>query len=849
MIRKNILHCITNSQNRQNIACTWLVVLFFVFSSSAQTQTDKIPLVDAISNIESIFEYKFTYADATIAEIFVLPIQKDLSFEQIIETLQQETGLIFSILANNFVVINKKKTAFVICGIVKDHFTDLPLVGASVEGKNTSSITGTSGQFELEIENEDETIIIGHLGYKTIHQLAGDLQVDECPVIFMDSKTEILAEVILGNYITKGIGKTADGSFEIDYKNFGILPGLIETDVLQTMQALPGIQSADETVSNINIRGGTHDQNLIFWDGIKMYQSGHFFGLISAINPLITRKATLIKNGTNPEYTDGVSGTILMNTETAINDDFKASIGVNMINADGFIDTPIGKKSSLQITARKSIRDLVKTPTYAEYFERISQDSEVEDQEGRTSDIGFDFYDVNLRWNYDVSSRDKLRANFLTITNELIFTENQIVNNTQQSRQSSLEQSSIAAGLWYQRNWNDKLRSVIQVYETDYRLKSINANLEADQRFLQENKVSETGIKLKGYFDLNEHITLLNGYQFIETGVSNLNDIDTPIFREKRDRVLRTHSVFSQLYYKPKNTTSLNFGLRYNYNEKFKSHIIEPRFSYNQKVFKYFNIEVLGELKHQNTSQIINFQNDFLGIEKRRWILANDDDIPVIKGQQISLGLQYSRLGWLINAEGYYKKVRDITARSQGFQNQYEFEKGIGDYVVNGLEFLLNKRFKDISAWMSYSYVKNEYTFESFDERKFPNNIEIKHSLTLGTSYGYKDFKISSGLNWNSGLPTTRPVPEIPINSNNEINYQWANSNRLDEYLRIDLSATYDFDIGRGVKAHTGFSVWNITDNNNIINTYYQLDKEGVPEEKEESSLGITPNIIFRISF
>jgi hypothetical protein len=60
-----------------------------------------------------------------------------------------------------------------------------------------------------------------------------------------------------------------------------------------------------------------------------------------------------------------------------------------------------------------------------------------------------------------------------------------------------------------------------------------------------------------------------------------------------------------------------------------------------------FTFEVLGEFKHQNTSQIINFQNDFLGIEKRRWQLTNDQDIPIIRSKQISSGLNFSKAGWL----------------------------------------------------------------------------------------------------------------------------------------------------------------------------------------------------------
>ena len=81
-------------------------------------------------------------------------------------------------------------------------------------------------------------------------------------------------------------------------------------DILQKIQAIPGISSINESISNINIRGGSNDQNLLLWDGIKMYHSGHFFGLISAFNPYLTDKVTLTKNGTSSQYNDGVSGTI-----------------------------------------------------------------------------------------------------------------------------------------------------------------------------------------------------------------------------------------------------------------------------------------------------------------------------------------------------------------------------------------------------------------------------------------------------------------------------------------------------------------------------------------------------------
>lgn len=95
---------------------------------------------------------------------------------------------------------------------------------------------------------------------------------------FSNIITQKLEEIVINNYLTKGILKKSDGKVVIETEKFGILPGLIEPDILQTIQALPGIISVDETVSNINVRGGSHDENLILWDGIKMYQSGHFLG-------------------------------------------------------------------------------------------------------------------------------------------------------------------------------------------------------------------------------------------------------------------------------------------------------------------------------------------------------------------------------------------------------------------------------------------------------------------------------------------------------------------------------------------------------------------------------------------
>ncbi|NNK83643.1 MAG: TonB-dependent receptor, partial [Flavobacteriaceae bacterium] len=57
--------------------------------------------------------------------------------------------------------------------------------------------------------------------------------------------TQFLEEIIVTEFLTKGIALKDDGVTILRPLKIGSLPGLIEPDVLQTVQALPGITSVD----------------------------------------------------------------------------------------------------------------------------------------------------------------------------------------------------------------------------------------------------------------------------------------------------------------------------------------------------------------------------------------------------------------------------------------------------------------------------------------------------------------------------------------------------------------------------------------------------------------------------
>ena len=833
-----------------------LTLLFVLFSTIlfSQVTPQKKQLVEILIAIEQTYNYKFTYANDVVEGISIAEPPKGLTLNQLLEYLEKETSLVFKILNTSFITINPKDVSYFICGYVIDNEFKEPLSNVTVSTNTDHTITDDFGYFSIEIRSDNDILTFRHIGFNPISRSVVDLNDEKCSNIYLNPQVESLSEIVLSSYIAKGIDKVVDGSINLDFSNFGILPGLIETDVLQTVQALPGIQSIDETVSNINIRGGTNDQNLVLWDGIKMYQSGHFFGLISMFNPLITNDVTLIKNGTSADMSDGVSGTLDMRTDSKITNKINGSVGLNFINSDLFFDIPLGEKSSIQISGRKAINNIQQTPTYKEYYDRILQNSELTGDQGSNSNITFDFYDTSARWLYNITEKDHVQLNFILVENELDAFNNPL--------KSALNQNSLGVGLKYKREWSDAFSTLVQSYETRYKLEAITEDESISEQSAQENNVSESSTKVNTWYKINPQLTLLNGYQFTETGVTIITDRDNPPLRIENTDIVREHAIYSQgIFSTPSNNTKIRLGVRYNYlniiygqssNEKLTKHIIEPRLSINHKLSPSFSVELLGEFKHQNTMQAI--QNDdlsspteYINIEKRKWLAANEHEFDVITSKQVSSGINYSHNGWLLSLEGFYKYVDGINTLSQGFLNQYEFESTNGSYEVYGSEFLINKKLGKFSTWLGYSYTKNTYTFENLDEQTFPNNLDIAHTLTLGTSFAEKNLKISAGVNYHSGAPTTLPVENDPIDGN-EVNFETANSSRLTNYIRVDASAMYNFVIAKNVKASTGVSIWNMLNQKNIISRYFRVENDEVLENQKQA-LKLTPNATFRISF
>lgn len=833
------------------------ILLFFCLLAASlakgQEQIEK-PLLEVLDLIEQRYNARFSYLDEDVKGISVGVPSEELRFRESIIFLKQRTPLDYTFINDNQVAINARKSLDSFCGLVTDS-NNTPIPSATITATQLTIETDAFGFFSIPFESAQGTLTISHTGYKSVNLTVNLPTVYPCPIIPLKRQIEVLKEVIITDYITKGIDRQRDGSIDIDFTEVGLLPGVIESDVLLAVQALPGIQSVNERVSDLNIRGGNQDQNLILWDGIKMYQSGHFFGLISSINPNLTEKVTLYKNGTPAGYSDGVSGTIAMESQRNISSDTKAQLDVNLINSGIFFDVPLGEKSSVQISARKSISDLFETPTYEEYFNRVFQDTEVirdgASTTTKTDEEIFSFFDTSLRWLYQPTDKDRIQVNGLIVNNEISFRETAFIDDKRERQRSSATQDNLAAGISYERDWSEKFKTLAQVYVTNYTLEGTNFDLVNSQRLIQTNDVLENALRLEGSYSPKKNAIISGGYQFIETGITNIQDLNNPLFRQSIKDVVRAHAVYGSMdYTTPNGRSQFIAGLRGQYYDKLDEFRLEPRLNYSYRVSKGLTLDAAGEMKSQATSQTVDFQSDFLGIESRRWVLANNRSVPLIKSMQASGGITYNNHKWIISAEGYFKQVDGITVQGQGFQNQLQFVRGIGGYETMGVDFLVHKRWKHFNFRTGYTFAINDYSFDDLPnniQANFPNNVDVRHIVKTAFSYTGDHLQLALGVNWHTGKPTTTLVNGNEV-QNNGLNYNTPNASNLTEYIRFDVSGKYDFSLGKNTVGELGFSIWNLFNNDNVVNQYFLLS-EDAPNTLRERALRFTPNLSFKIRY
>ena len=856
------------------------VIIFLLLTLSGFSQNvldvnyNKTPLKVVISDIESQTQVLFSYKETVIANKNITFKADQISLDNLLNEIERQSKVIFQRVSEQQIIIKALDTQITICGYIFDASTKAPLANTDIviQGKIKGTITNSDGYFEINKVEATDSVIIQYLGYRTQEYKAETLINTNCRNIFLIEDSQLLNDVIINAYITSGLDKSIDGSTSITNSEIGILPGQSEPDIFQSLANIPGISSLNESLSDIQIRGGNKDQNLILFDEIKLYNTGHFFGMLSAINPYIIENTKVYKGGASAAYGDRISGIIDMSTAKDIADSTQIGLGINGTHLDGFIKTPLSKKVGVLFSMRRSYVDVLSTPTFNAFSEKVFENASLfidengtiqeqnEESSETDSDNNFYFFDTNLKLTFKPSSKDYIGISGLLTTNDLDFLSSFEEDNILD--QLDTENRGISA-VWIHKH--NKLSYATKAYfssfESTYN-NSFSSQGEIEERNDRLNKVDDFGLNVDFTYNFSKKHQTKIGYQL------SINDVFFNLFRQEidddleederdfnstRDNSNTTHTFFGEYIFRPKENSFVSLGLRTSRYSLFSNFYIEPRLNIEYPFSKSIRIKATAERRYQAISELVQFEDTQLRLENQVWTLSGIDEIPLLSSTQFSGGFIFNFNDFIIDIDAYSKKIKGLTSFTNGFTNAtQDFSEGESD--IFGIDVLLKKSFDKLNLWAGYTFNDVDYRFIEIQETSFRGNNDITNNFRLSASYDLKKWQFSLGWNYRTGSPFT-PVESFDINED-DINFGAINSQRLPDYHRLDASIVHNFTFSKNkdVKGVFSLSFQNIYARQVPLSVFYRTDTNPTTSTEElnrieQLSLGFTPNATLRVYF
>ncbi len=672
-------------------------------------------------------------------------------------------------------------------------------------------------------------------------------KLDKRYIYVVPSQSKPLKEVWVTGYLGKAIVKENNASFKINSKNWHLLPGFTEPDILEGIQNLPGVVSLDETATQFSVRGGTADQNRIVWDGINIYHGGHLFGLVSVFNPNISHRISFINKGTPVTFGERVSSVIDIKTSDKIVSKPNIEIGLNGISTDAIIKFPVIKnRLDIQASFRRSYEDFFETETFRLYEDKAFQNTKVQHE-------FFMFKDYNFKVNYKINQQNELHLSMIHIDNDLEHTYRREQTTYNDMLDSENDGFSIDWQTKFKHSsWQNSVSYSNYRFDYQYETYPDTANVSV---FTKNNWVKDVNFLSYYEYHINKDKLWNFGYQLDYKSVNFIfKEQNQSLFvLDNDDRSIYSNAVFAAFHRKNFHNWDIYAGLRANYFLPVQVLKLEPRIVVNKKLNTYLKLQFTGELKHQVVTQINETVLSDLGLERKVWRLVDFDKFPIISAKQVSLGGIFQRKNWLIDLDFYYKHTDGISTLSLGFLNPADNSFHIGIRKAFGIDLFIRKKINaNLKTWLGYSFMDVREQYEGLNNGKsFPAHTTASHILSLSTSYYYKRFELAAAWKIHTGKPYTELETEDDDSDELFSYFETINSDILPLYHRLDFSGVYKFNIFKKIRAKAGLSIKNIYNQKSLINIEYMGNNQpNAPIQiRKYYTIGMIPNFVFRLKW
>jgi hypothetical protein len=178
-----------------------------------------------------------------------------------------------------------------------------------------------------------------------------------------------------------------------------------------------------------------------------------------------------------------------------------------------------------------------------------------------------------------------------------------------------------------------------------------------------------------------------------------------------------------------------------------------------------------------------------------------------------------------------------------------------------GLEFLFRKNSGRFTGWLAYTLSKAEQRTPGRTPEEtginngnwYNTNYDKPHDFSLTASYEFNPkWQFNTNFAFQTGLPTTFPVGQYRFENLTIPVYSPRNSNRLPDYHRLDISATYTpkKNTNRTYKSSWNFGIYNVYNRQNAVSLNFRRNQEtGNNEAVRLSLFGIIPSVTYNFRF
>lgn len=737
----------------------------------------------------------------------------------------------------------------VIEGVISDDMNqELPQAHIIVLPDSVFSIANPQGRFFIRSTVGPKRLQVSFVGYEifdetfivtkdTVFNITLKSRASELDEVVISSTRDLHQEVFDGTQTSKHV------LTQEDINAIPVLGG--EADVIKTLQLLPGTVRGIEGSSDLFVRGGAADQNLVLLDDAPIYNTSHLFGFLSVFNADVLDHVEAINAGFPAQYGGRLSSILNVRTKSTIPDRTVVSGDIGLIASRLYIEQPIVKdKASFWVAGRRTYIDQV--------IRTIGEE------------LPYFFYDFNGKFLFKPTPRDEFQFSHYSGDDMLdLFRDRDgdgdgfLTTYASGNSSQSLRWARVLNNSWY---------STISLTRTKYRYNIRNAFEENE--LLAHSDIEDYGARIFLEKDSVGNGTFRTGFDWtrhrVSPNVVNTAGTITEVFQSSATsgRIADEFAVHVQYEWLPVPQIQVNTGFRISSAVVTdKSYLFpEPRLSVRYALDPGEAIKLsysrMTQYMHRISNSAVSSPTDI-------WYPVTDSIRPQTS-HQVALAWQRKLKGkpLFLSVEGYYKTMDQLIGYEEGtnlFLNT-DFESKLiqGKGKAYGIEFLLKKNAGKITGWISYTL---SWSHRQFDEinggRWFPSRYDRRHNGAIVAQYAFNR-RWAASLVWEyiSGsrftpvigqyvllAPTLTGADLIPV-------YSGINEVKLAASHRLDVGLKFKNVPGKIFQWQWFAGIYNVYNQTNPIGINIEQDEtDGSLRYTQPGLFGLIPFLSYGFKF